>query len=212
MVLVTSTLAGEGKSLTSVNLALTLASTEERVLLIDADLRRPALHGLLNMRRSPGLSDVLTGVAGVAQAVVKAPGSRLFLLSCGSPFAGNPADLLATGTLRQLLLDLRQRFDRIVVDTPPAGAIADALILAPQADGVLVVARSGKVAQSAVAHLLERLANARARVLGVVLNRARPDRDAYDYGPSFTPAASASARRRALPPAVDLRGASGRLH
>ena len=103
VVLVTSTLAGEGKSLTSVNLALTLASTEERVLLIDADLRRPALHGLLNMRRSPGLSDVLTGVAGVAQAVVKAPGSRLFLLSCGSPFAGNPADLLATGTLRQLL-------------------------------------------------------------------------------------------------------------
>lgn len=212
VVLVTSTLAGEGKSLTSVNLALTLASTEERVLLIDADLRRPALHGLLKARRSPGLSDVLTGAAGLAQAVLKAPGSRLYLLSCGAPWAGNPADLLATGTFRQLLLDLRQRFDRIVVDTPPAGAIADALILAPQADGVLVVARSGKVARSAVAHLLERLANARARVLGVVLNRARPDRDAYDYGPSFTPEAYAVTRRRALPPAVDVRRASGRLH
>ena len=125
---------------------------------------------------------------------------------------GNPADLLATSTFRQLLLDLRQSFDRIVVDTPPAGAIADALILAPQADGVLVVARSGKVARTALAHVLERLMNARAHVLGVVLNRARPDRHAYDYGPSFTPEAYGAAGRRALPPAADERGVSGRLH
>ncbi len=77
---------------------------------------------------------------------------------------------------------------------------------------MLVVARSGKVARSAVAHLLERLANARAHVLGVVLNRARTDRHAYDYGPSFTPEAYAVEKRRALPPAVELRGSSGRPH
>ena len=212
VVLVTSTVAGEGKSLTSVNLALTLATTEERVLLIDADLRRPALHGLLKTRRSPGLCEVLTGAMSVGQAVVKASGSRLCLLSAGAPAPGNPADLLATGTFAKLLLDLRQRYDRIVVDTPPAGAIADALILAPLADGVVVVARSGKVARTDLAHLLERLTNARAHVLGVVLNRARPDRHGYDYGPSFTPEAYAVARRRPLLPAADVRGARGRLH
>jgi capsular exopolysaccharide synthesis family protein len=212
VLVVTSTLAGEGKSLTSVNLALTLASADERVLIIDADLRRPALHRLLKARRTPGLSEVLTGAVGVAQAVVKVPGSRLCLISAGAAAPGNPADLLATSIFRNLLLDLRQRFDRIVIDTPPAGSIADALILAPQADGVLVVAQSGKVARTALAHLLERLSNARANVLGVVLSRARPDRHAYDYGPSFTPETYPLASRRALPAAADGRGASGRMH
>lgn len=212
VLVVTSTLAGEGKSVTSVNLALTLARTEERVLLIDADLRRPALHTLLKGRRSSGLSEVLTGALGLAQAVVRVPGSRLFLLSAGSPVPGNPADLLATSTFHNLLLDLRERFDRIVVDTPPAGTIADALTLAPLADGVLVVAHSGRVSRTALAHVLERLSNARANVLGVVLNRARPDRDAYDYGSSFRPEAYALAPRSALPSAASTRGASGRLH
>ncbi|HVQ31857.1 MAG TPA: polysaccharide biosynthesis tyrosine autokinase, partial [Vicinamibacteria bacterium] len=212
VLVVTSTLAGEGKSLTSVNLALTLASADERVLIVDADLRRPALHRLLKARRNPGLSEVLTGEVGVAQALVKVPGSRLCLISSGAPPPGNPADLLATSTFRNLLLDLRQRFDRIVIDTPPAGSIADALILAPQADGVLVVAQSGKVARTALAHLLERLSNARANVLGVVLSRARPDRHAYDYGPTFRPDTYPLASRRALPAAADGRGASGRMH
>ena len=81
--------------------------------------------------------------------MVKVPGSRLCLISAGAAAPGNPADLLATSIFRNLLLDLRQRFDRIVIDTPPAGSIADALILAPQADGVLVVAQSGKVARTA---------------------------------------------------------------
>ena len=75
-----------------------------------------------------------------------------------------------------------------MVDTPPVGAVADALVLAPLVDGVLVVARSGKVTRDAVARVLERLTQARGRVLGIVLNRARPERHAYDYGPPFVPA------------------------
>jgi capsular exopolysaccharide synthesis family protein len=212
VVLVTSTLAGEGKSLTAANLALTLATTEERVLLIDADLRRPVLHSLLKLRPSPGLSEVLTRVSQPAQAIVRVPGSRLSLLASGAPVQRNPADLLATSTFRQLLAALRTRYDRIVLDTPPAGTIADALILAPQADGVLVVARSGKVTRSALAHLLERLVNARAQILGVVLNRARPDGDGYDYGPPFAAGAFTVDPRRALPPPPRERELSGRLH
>jgi capsular exopolysaccharide synthesis family protein len=199
VLLLTSTLPGEGKSLTSVNLALALASADSRVLLIDADLRRPVLSTLLGTRRTPGLSEVLTGVAKPEQAIQRVPGTRLSLLPSGTPVRRNPADLLATTALRDLLTSLRSRYDHIVLDTPPGGAIADALILSPLADGVLVVARSGKVTRSALVHVLERLVNARAFVLGVVLNRARPDLDRYDYGPAFTPEAFVSDARLRLP-------------
>jgi succinoglycan biosynthesis transport protein ExoP len=199
VLLVTSTLQGEGKSLTSVNLALTLSSTDERVLLIDGDLRRPALNTLLQTRRAPGLSEVLTGVASIEQAVVRVAGTRLSLLPSGTAITYNPADLLASGGLRELLATLRGRYDRIVIDTPPAGAIADTLVLSPLADGVLVVARSGKVTRNDLGHVLERLANARAPLLGVVLNRARPDKDRFEYGLYFSPDAFADKGLRRLP-------------
>jgi Mrp family chromosome partitioning ATPase len=138
-------------------------------------------------------------VAKPEQAIQRVPGTRLSLLPSGTPVRRNPADLLATTALRDLLTSLRSRYDHIVLDTPPGGAIADALILSPLADGVLVVARSGKVTRSALVHVLERLVNARAFVLGVVLNRARPDLDRYDYGPAFTPEAFVSDARLRLP-------------
>jgi capsular exopolysaccharide synthesis family protein len=187
VLLVTSTLAGEGKSLTAANLALTLASSEERVLLLDADLRRPVLHTLLQGKRVPGLVEVLTGVATPKQAIQRVCGGRLDLLACGTPVARNPGDLLSTGTLRELVERLRANYDRIVLDTPPAGSIADALVLSRLADGVIVVARSGKVTRSELFHLLERLANARAPLMGIVLNGARPERDRYDYAPGVVP-------------------------
>jgi capsular exopolysaccharide synthesis family protein len=187
VLLVTSTLAGEGKSLTAANLALTLASSEERVLLVDADLRRPVLHTLLRGKRVPGLVEVLTGVATPKQAIQRVGGGRLDLLACGTPVARNPGDLLSTGTLRELVERLRANYDRIVLDTPPAGSIADALVLSRLADGVIVVARSGKVTRSELFHLLERLANARAPLMGIVLNGARPERDRYDYAPGVVP-------------------------
>jgi capsular exopolysaccharide synthesis family protein len=186
LLLVTSALPGEGKTLTSLNLALSLAQTEERVLLVDADLRRPSLHTLLPAKRVPGLTDVLTGEADPLQAVQRVPGTRLNLLACGAPAHMSSTDLLATGTLRDLFDTLRRAYDRVVVDTPPAGTVADALVLAPLADGVLVVARSGKVGRSAVLHVLDRIVNAGGNVMGVVLNRAHPDRHRYDYGPPAT--------------------------
>jgi capsular exopolysaccharide synthesis family protein len=191
-------MAGEGKSLTALNLAQALAASEERVLLIDADLRRPALSTLLQTRESPGLSDIVLHGSRPAQSVQHVSGSRLRLLPAGSPVSRNAADLLSTDAFRKLLEQLRARFDRIIIDSPPVGAVADALVLAPQTDGVLVVAHSGKVARGALANVLERLAHARARILGVVLNRARPSRHDYDYGPPFTAGAQAAYSRRAL--------------
>ncbi len=200
ILLVTSALPGEGKTLTSLNLALSLAQTEERVLLVDADLRRPSLHTLLPTRRVPGLSDVLTGSADPLQAVQRVPGTRLNLLACGAPAPMSTTDLLASGALRELFDTLRRAYDRIVVDTPPAGTIADALVLAPLADGVLVVARSEKVGRSAVLHVLDRISNAGGNVVGVVLNRARPDRHRYDYGPPATVQPFRRPAPRSIPP------------
>jgi receptor protein-tyrosine kinase/non-specific protein-tyrosine kinase len=214
VLLVTSTLPEEGKSLSAVNLALTLSSTDERVLIVDADLRRPSLNTLLRARRVPGLSEVLIGMVPAADAIHQVPGSRLSLLPSGTPFQRSPADLLATHAMRRLIEELRGRYDRVVLDTPPVGSIADALILAPLADGVLVVARSGKVTRSALNHVLERLVNAGGRVMGVVLNRARPDKHAYDYGPGFSRDAVVVTGRRVLQAAPAAHGhePSGRLH
>jgi capsular exopolysaccharide synthesis family protein len=198
VLLVTSALAGEGKSLTAANLALTLASSEERVLLLDADLRRPVLHTLVQGRRSPGLVEVLTGAATPKQAIQRVCGGRLDLLACGAEVARNPADLLSTGTLRELIERLRANYDRIVLDTPPAGSIADALVLSRHADGVIVVARAGKVTRNELYHLLERLANARAPLMGIVLNGARPDRDRYDYAPGVVPEVFGAGRQASL--------------
>jgi len=214
VLVVTSTLAGEGKSLTSVNLALTLAGSDERVLLIDADLRRPVLHALLHSKPVPGLVDVMTDMAALAQAIRRVDGTRLSFLPCGTPIEHSPADVLASGAMRELLARLRPQYDRIVLDTPPAGAIADALVLSRLADGVLVVARSGKVAGGELLHVLDRLASAGAPLWGVILNRARPDRHSYDYGPYALPDSLASQGRRplALGPARSDHDSGRRFH
>jgi polysaccharide biosynthesis transport protein len=214
VLLLTSTLPGEGKSLTSVNLALALASAESRVLVVDADLRRPVLSTLLGTKRTPGLSEVLTGVATADLAIQRVRGTRLDLLPSGTPVRKNPADLLATTALRDLLASLRASYDYVILDTPPGGAIADALILSPLADGVLVVARSGKVAKGDLVRVLERLVNARAFVLGVVLNRARTDLDHDDYGPALAHESFAGAARLRLPPTTGGRASHSarRLH
>ncbi len=216
VLLVTSTLSGEGKSLTAVNLALTLARSEDRVLLVDGDLQRPALHGLLRTKAVPGLLDVVAGTSSPEQAIRRVEGTRLNLLPCGTPIERSSADLLASAALKDLLLRLRSQYDRIVVDTPPAGALADALVLSRLADGVLVVASSGKVSRGELLHVLESLANAGAPVWGVILNRARPDRDRYDYGPYFVPETRGE-RRHALSLSLGAEGDSAppnerRLH
>jgi polysaccharide biosynthesis transport protein len=212
ILLVTSTLAGEGKSLTSLNLALTLAGSEERVLLIDADLRRPVLHELLHTKPAPGLVDVMTNGAVASQAIRKVDGTRLAFLPCGTPIERSPADILASGAMAELLARLRPHYDRIVLDTPPAGTIADALALSRLVDGVLVVARSGKVARGELLHVLDRLAHAGAPLWGVVLNRVRPNRHPYDYGPYLLPDSLAGGKRRPLTLGPVRADSPGRFH
>jgi polysaccharide biosynthesis transport protein len=176
-VLVTSTAPGEGKTLTSVHLARALAAAGERTLLIDADLRKPQAHESVGARRSPGLVELMAGHAKLEHAVQPLPDGPDFLASGGAA----AADLLTADRMAAVLDAARRAYRWVVLDTSPVGAVADALVMAPAADGVVVVAGAETVPRPAVRRTLERVAASGARVLGVVLNRARVDLHSHDY-------------------------------
>jgi protein-tyrosine kinase len=180
-ILITSPATGDGKSLTAANLALTMAQEfQQRVLLVDADLRRPSLHALFGLQEMPGLADVLLGGVSLEDALVAIEDHRLTVLPSGvSPT--HPAELLGAASMRRTLDSLRTSFDRIILDMPPVEPLADVHILAPVIDGVLMIVRAGLTPKPAIDRALAGLDP--ARVLGLVLNEAGPagGREGY-YG------------------------------
>jgi len=170
VILVTSALPQEGKTTTSINTAIVLAQKGTRVLLIDADLRRPSIHKTLGMCPKTGLSNVLTGNATLQQAVVRSPLlPTLFILTAGTP-PPNPAELLASSNMRDILAELREEYDHIIVDTPPTLSVTDAVVMSTRADAVVLVIRSGQTTKQALRRSRELLLQVNARVAGVLLN------------------------------------------
>jgi capsular exopolysaccharide synthesis family protein len=180
VLVVASTAPAEGKTLTAVNLALTLAAMDGSILLIDGDLRKPQAHERLGAKKSPGLSDILVGKAKLGECVQRLTGTDLSLLPSGS-HAPSPGELMAPHLLRVLVDSLRGTYSWIVIDTPPVGAVADALILSSISDGVLVVAQAERIPRQAVRRTLQRVREAGARILGLVLNRVQIEGNAYYY-------------------------------
>ena len=173
---VTSAAPGEGKTLTAANLAVTLAYDGLRVLLVDCDIRRPRVHGLFRMPRSPGLMELLTASHHPSGDPVSGPDAirdtsiaGLSVLTCGA-LPSNAANLLSSTRMRVLLDELREQYDIIVLDTPPVLATADAGIVASLTDGVLLVVRAGATDRNAAQRAYQQLANVGARVVGTVLN------------------------------------------
>jgi protein-tyrosine kinase len=167
---ITSPSKGDGKSLTAANLALTMAQEfQERVLLIDADLRRPSVHRLFGIAEGPGLADVLMSAAELEEALVAVPDHHLTLLPAGAP-PSHPAELLGSATMRRVTDTLRTRFDRILIDVPPVAPLADLHILTPLVDGVLMIVRAGVTSKPAIERALSGLDA--SKVLGLVLNEA----------------------------------------
>jgi succinoglycan biosynthesis transport protein ExoP len=172
---VTSAAPGEGKTLTAANLAVTLAYDGLRVLLVDCDIRRPRVHGLFRLPRSPGLMEVLIasngagGPSALPAAVRETSVTGLSVLPCGA-LPSNAAHLLSGTRMRILLQELQEQYDIIVLDTPPVLATADAGIVASLTDGVLLVVRAGTTDRNAAQRAYQQLANVGARVVGTVLN------------------------------------------
>jgi capsular exopolysaccharide synthesis family protein len=179
--LVTSALAGEGKSTTALHLAMSRASQRKRTLLIDADLRYPTLHTRLGLPETPGLAAVLTGAMSFSDAVLDVPGNPdLFILPAGRA-ESRASDLVGPGILT-LLAEASQDFDFVVIDAPPLLAFAEALQLATAVDGVAVITCAGSSSTQSVSAVLSALASVNARVVGVVLNRFRDNRRSRYYG------------------------------
>jgi capsular exopolysaccharide synthesis family protein len=183
VIVVTSPGKGDGKSLSAANLALAMAQEfQRRVLLVDADLRRPHLHRLFGVPAGPGLADVTVGAAALEDALVTLPDHHLTLLRAGTP-PGHPAELLGSTPMRRALEMLKGRFDRIVMDAPPAAPLADVGILAPLADAVLLIVRAGVTTRPAIERALDIVD--RSRVLGLVLNDTGGPHAEHDYQEAY---------------------------
>ena len=176
-IVVTSPAKGDGKSLTAANLALTMGQElHQRVLLLDGDLRRPSIASLFGLAEGPGLSDVLMGASDLEAAMVHLPDQHVTVLPAGAP-AAQPAELLGSTGMRRLLDALRGRFDRVIIDMPPVGPLADVHVVTPLADGLLMVVRAGMTPKPAIERALSGLDM--GKVLGLVLNAADESKDGY---------------------------------
>ncbi|MGA9392803.1 MAG: polysaccharide biosynthesis tyrosine autokinase [Candidatus Sulfotelmatobacter sp.] len=182
VLLVTSSQPGEGKTSTSLNLAATLAQKGSRVLLVDADMRRPGLSKALNTATGSGLSGILTGAYEYDETLLKrVPGlDTLYLLSSG-PRAPNPAELLCSIKMEKLVQILRQKFDHVIIDSPPILPITDATIISTLVDGVIMVVESDKTSRAALNRACRVMEHSGGRILGSVFNKVDTRRDGY-YG------------------------------
>lgn len=186
VLLVTSSQPNEGKSCTSLNLALTLAQRGGRVALVDADLRKPGVASLLGLVNGKGLSSVLTGAHRLSEALQPLDALPNLCVLPGGPRPPNPADLLSSPGMKETLDELRKRFDHIIVDSPPVLLVTDSTILSTLVDGVVVVVESGVTVRGAMLRTHKILECAGGRVLGVVLNKTDSSHNGY-YGSYYAP-------------------------
>ena len=185
VILMTSALPREGKTTAAVNLAVTLAQLGDKTLLVDSDLRKPGINRALSLvdGKHAGLSSYLAGVSSLDLITVPHPAiTNLHAIPTG-PIPPNPADLLSSRRLNELILELRKRYKFVVIDSPPIMAATDAVILSVQVDGVLIVVRSNETPKEAFTRTRDLLTSVKSHILGVVLNAV--DANAPDYYYSY---------------------------
>jgi len=181
VVAVTSSQPLEGKTTTACNLAVALALGGSRVLLIDADMRRPGLHKVVGVANEVGLSHVLVGQTRVREAVQRTTEPNLFVIAAGR-IPPNPSELLASERMQNFLANLHTGpFDWVIIDTPPVLAVTDAVIVGRSVSGVVFVVGSEMTRRVHAERAIETLASGRPRSIGVVLNRVDFDRNKYYY-------------------------------
>jgi capsular exopolysaccharide synthesis family protein len=183
VLLVTSPQPSEGKTCTALNLTFALAQRGARVLLVDADLRKPSVARPLGLTGDKGLSSVLTGASSLDESLSPIEGlPNLSVLTAG-PRPPNPAELLSSPFMEELLCGLRRRFDHVIVDSPPSLLVTDATILSTLVDATILVAQPGITTRAALSRAHKTLEGSGAKIMGVVLNRANSrNTDSYYYG------------------------------
>ncbi len=179
-ILVSSSGPMEGKTLCAANLAITMAQSGSRVIILDCDMRRPRMHRLFGVARQTGLSNYLVGSAGIKDAIFPTAVENLHLAPVG-PIPPNPSEILGSQRMDAFIHALKTKYDRVIIDSPPVSAVTDAAILSQKVDGILLVVRAGETPRQMVQAGLAKLRAVNAHVLGGVLNGVRIDRDGYYY-------------------------------
>ncbi len=183
VIIITSSLPSEGKSTTAINIALALAEADHNVALVDGDMRRPTLHKYLELVQPVGFSTVLSGGATLDEALQKTRYPGLTVLASGS-VPPNPSELLGSQSAKKLLVELREQFDYVIVDSTPLLAVTDAAILAAGADGVLIIAKFGQTRREQLTQSLRNLETVGAPLCGAVLT-LMPARGNSSYAYSY---------------------------
>lgn len=178
---VTSPGPQDGKTTVAINLAVTMALAGTRVLLIDADMRRPRVHKSFGLKSEKGISSVIAGDSQLHDAVCKSEVPNLDVLPCG-PTPPNPAELLHTEKFRQVLSQCRANYDRVILDSPPIGPVTDPAVIGNVTDGVVLVLRAGHTTREATKFARRQLGDAGARILGLVVNQTDRKGSSYGYG------------------------------
>jgi polysaccharide biosynthesis transport protein len=178
-ILVTSGRPGEGKTTTAVNTAISLAQLGASVLIIDCDLRRPKVHKVFGISHIHGLSTYLSRDAELGALIHTLPVPNLSLLPCG-PTPPNPAELISSEKMREMLTILSESYDHIIIDSPPLINVTDPVILSTMVDGVIMVVQAGRSTRDVVRRASQELTGVGAKVFGVVLNNVNLQREGYD--------------------------------
>jgi len=181
VLVVTSADPGQGKSTVSANLAAAFAQNGSRVLLVDADLRRPMLHNLFDLRQNPGLTSILSEASMAAGPVVPIQALPNLQVLTSGPIPPMPAELFASRRFRELIKGWAEEYDQVIIDSPPLLAVTDALILGTVADGVLLIARSGVARKKALQRVANMLRRANINISGMVLNGVNMRLEHYYY-------------------------------
>lgn len=179
VIALTSCQENEGKSISAMHLASSLADLDKKVLLIDADMRKSVMAGRnTTAKNTAGLSEVLTGQRKLKDCLYKVTGSSMHILFSGK-YPPNPVELISGEYFQTLLEEARKVYDYIIIDTPPLGPVIDAAVLAPQCDGVILVMDTGHVRRRQALEVIDQLRKTECKILGVIMNNVKKSRSSY---------------------------------
>jgi exopolysaccharide transport family protein len=180
VILISSACPREGKTITTANLAATMAQAGSKVIILDCDMRKPKMHKLFGVARDRGISNILVGTSDVQEAIFHTTMPNLDVIPCG-PIPPNPSEILGSARMATLLNDLRKRYAHILMDSSPSTAVTDVVVLSKWVDGVVLVIRAGDTAREIVKNGVAQFGAVGAHILGAVLNGVDMGKDSYYY-------------------------------